>query len=79
MNAQHLPTHCHGPSAQVVERTDATYQRRDFPLKFLEFIEDAARVLPPQCRSKLPRCMTVATPDNPIFNISKRVGCWFEV
>ena len=26
-----------GPSAQVVERTDATYQRRDFPLKFLEF------------------------------------------
>ena len=50
----------------------------DEPLKFFDFIEDAARVLPPKCRPKLSRCMTIATPDNPIFNIAKRVGGWFD-
>ena len=88
-----MPTQSHLLNDVVFQQLDAHPKRggwsdcrghlatasADKPLKFLEFIEDAARVLPPQCRSKLPRCMTVATPDNPIFNISKRVGGWFEV
>ena len=49
----------------------------DEQLKFFDFIEDAARVLPPKCRPKLSRCMTIATPDNPIFNLAKRVEGWF--
>ena len=88
-----MPTQSHLLNDVVFQQLDAHPKRggwsdcrghlatasADKPLKFLEFIEDAARVLPPQCRSKLPRCMTIATPDNPIFNISKRVGGWFEV
>lgn len=50
----------------------------DAPLKFLDFIEDAARVLPPECRRKLPRCLVVATPEDPVFNRLSRVGGWYE-
>ena len=88
-----MPTQSHLLNDVVFQQLDAHPKRggwsdcrghlatasADKPLKFFDFIEDAARVLPPQCRSKLPRCMTIATPDNPIFNISKRVGGWFEV
>ena len=33
----------------------------DEPLKFLDFIEDAALAIPPACRCKLPRCLRVGT------------------
>ena len=46
----------------------------DEPLKFFDFIEDAARVLPPKCRPKLFRCMTIATPDNHLEYCQARVG-----
>ena len=34
------------------------------PLAFLDMIEDAARVLPPAAREKLPRCLCVRTTEN---------------
>lgn len=86
------PTQSHMLNDVVFQQLDAHPKRGDWsncrghlatassdePLKFLDFIEDAARVLPPKCRPKLSRCMTIATPDNPIFNIAKRVGGWFD-
>ena len=46
----------------------------DEPLKFLDFIEDAALAIPPACRCKLPRCLRVGTrADSDMFTKPQRV------
>ena len=67
-----------GWSDACVHLASATEATADAPLKFFDFIEDAARVLPPRCRTKLPRCLEVSTPANQIFNRATNVRGWYD-